>query len=115
MTKFNRFAILTLTILIGTLISDYAINYFTETIGKTYKGVWVNMAATVIIFFPLLSMLDAYVKKASRTYIKTSKKITGNSFWGLILGFTLAILVLFILFANVWYKLDAIEYIKSLI
>ena len=115
MSKLSQFAIFSLTILMGTLISDYSINYLTNTIGKTYNGVLINMVATVIIFYPLLNLVDTYIKKVSKKYIHQSKKVTGNSSIGLILGFTLAILVLFIMFAKVWYNLDALSYLKSFI
>lgn len=115
MSKLSQFAVFSLTILIGTLISDYTVNYFTGLIGKTYNGVLLNMLVTVLIFYPLLNILDLYIKKVSRKYINNSKKAVGNSSIGLILGFTLAILVLFIMFAKVWYNLDALSYLKSFI
>lgn len=109
MPKLTRIAVFSITILIGTLISDYISAYFVSTIGKTYKGVAINMIATVVVFYPLFSLLEYYVKKASKRYIQKSKSVTGNSFLGLIIGFTLAILVLFMMFASVWYNLNVLS------
>lgn len=113
-TRLTKFAILSLSILSASLISDYAVSYFSSWSGKNYKGVAMGMFVTVIVFYPLFSLLERYIKKASSSYIKSSKKMAGSSFFGLIIGYALAILVLFIMFAIVWYDLNPVRDLKSI-
>ena len=63
------------------------------------------MVATVVIFYPLFTFLERYIKNISSQYIQKSKTVTKSSFWGLLLGFTFAIAILFVMFASVWYGL----------
>ena len=109
--QLSRFAATVITILVGTLISDYSVNLLSEKIGKSYTGVALGMLATIVIFYPLFTILEKYIKHLSSKYIQKSKSITGNKIGGLMMGFTLAILILFMMFASVWYGLNPIPFL----
>ena len=53
--------------------------------------------------------------KASKSYLKASKKVASNSARGLFIGFILAFAVLFVLFAKIRHGVDVMTKLNALI
>ncbi|WMJ71852.1 hypothetical protein RCC89_01500 [Cytophagaceae bacterium ABcell3] len=116
--KLTKYAVVVLAIWLAKLIYAYAhgvIHHYTEVSGSPYASTALSMLAIILIFYPVFHYLDKYFKKTSQKYIQTSKKVTKSSFWGLVLGFGIAVFLLFMAFANVWYDRNLIQDLGALI
>jgi uncharacterized protein YacL len=102
-----RFFVISLTILTANLltnfISDYLITYKNHVKQVTFT--FLAMGIIVLIFYPLFTWLQEWVKKLSMKFMKSGKNIAGKYF-GLFLAFIIAMLILFYFYAKMWYGID---------
>ncbi|HEX2919725.1 MAG TPA: hypothetical protein VHO50_01030 [Bacteroidales bacterium] len=107
---FFRFIVITITILtanlLTTAISDYLIIYRHHV--KPIVFTFIGMGVIVIIFYPLFTKLEEWVKTISTRFIKTGKNV-GGKYIGLFLAFILAMLVLCYFYARMWYNIDLLR------
>ncbi len=106
--KATKFSVIVISILLAELIHEYVQHFFQEWVRESafgiYISVWVSMAVAVAVFYPAFHIIDSYLKAASQKYIQGTKKIGKNSFIGLMVGFFLALFLLFIGFSEIWYN-----------
>ena len=104
---FFRFVVITLTILtinlITNAITDYMVSYKNHyrPIAFTFLG----MAITVVIFYPLFTKLEEWVKIISVKAIKSGKFVAGK-FFGLLFTFLTALLILAYFYTKAWYHIN---------
>lgn len=104
---FFRFFVITITILtanlLTTALADYLVTYKNNLrpIAFTFFG----MGIIVIVFYPLFTKMEEWVKMISTKFIKTGKNVAGK-YLGLFLAFVAAMLLLFYFYAKMWYKID---------
>jgi uncharacterized protein YacL len=102
-----RFFVISLTILsanlITTYISDYLVTYKNHV--KPIAFTFLAMGIIVLIFYPLFTWLQEWVKKLSMKFMKSGKNIAGK-YLGLFLAFIVAMLILFYFYARMWYGID---------
>ncbi|MDY8138044.1 hypothetical protein [Aquimarina sp. 2201CG5-10] len=111
----TKYAIYAVAVLCAALINEYIIKYVKKHIDvQGYLLVLVDMLIIVLIFAPAFALVNTYTKKLSKAYIKTSKKFSSNKN-GILIGFTVAIIILFILFAHLRHNLSVIRDLKSLL
>lgn len=107
-----RFVVITITILTANLltneISGYLVTYRNHIKPVTFT--FAAMAIIVVIFYPLFTKLEEWVKKISQKFIKSGKNVAGK-YLGLFLSFLIALLVLFYFYAKMWYGIDFIKVI----
>ena len=109
MKHLTKFSVYSITILTAYLVSEYFVNYLNSMYKeKTYSSVLIGMGVILIVYYPIVTLLDKYIQKMSKTYIKQSKALHKNSKVGVFLGFSIAFFVLFVLFALVWHDLNLI-------
>lgn len=105
-----RFFVITITILTANLLTtalgDYLVTYRNHIRPVTFT--FIGMAIIVIVFYPLFTKMEEWVKKISTRFIKTGKSVAGK-YLGLFLSFFVAILILFYFYARMWYKIDFIQ------
>lgn len=103
--KFTQFAVFALAILTAQLLETFVHHYFKGYLKNSspYEIVVLNMVFTVIIFYPAFHFIEKFVRSASEKYVEKSKGITRNRLVGLMLGFAVALLLLFAGFAQVMY------------
>ncbi|HEX2975019.1 MAG TPA: hypothetical protein VHO68_03705 [Bacteroidales bacterium] len=105
-----RFFVITLTILIAnlltTVISDYLITYRNHMRPATFT--FIAMGIIVVIFYPLFTMLEEWVKKISVKFIKSGKGVAGK-YLGILFTFVAAMLVLFYFYGKMWYHIDFLK------
>ncbi len=115
MKRLSKFTVYSITILTAYLISEFLVDflnhYYKE---KTYLSVFIGMVVVLAVYFPVVTFLDKYIKRMSKTYIKKSKELNKNSKLGVIIGFFLFLFVLFGLFALVWYDLNLLKDLKGM-
>jgi hypothetical protein len=104
---FFRFVVTTVTILIANLltnaISDYMISYKNHMKPVTFT--LIAMGIIVVIFYPLFTKLEEWVKTLSVRVIKSGKSL-GGKYLGLTLAFIAALAVLSYFYAKMWYHID---------
>ena len=116
MKQFTKFTVYSITILTAYLISEYFVNYLNSYYKRpNYISVLIGMGIIILVYYPIMQVLDRYIAKASRSYIKKSKSLHKNNFMGLIIGFSSAFFVLFVLFALVWHDMNFFMFLKNLI
>jgi uncharacterized protein YacL len=109
LTKSTKYATLIISILTASLVNEYVVklvnSYYKEA---TYLSVLVGMFVTILIFVPMFGVVKNMMDKASKTYLKASKKIAKKNSTGLYIGFLIAFGILFILFAKIRHNIDVI-------
>ena len=104
---FFRFVVTTLTILtanlLTTAISDYMISYRNHLKPVTFT--LIAMGIIVLVFYPLFTKMEDWVKALSLRVIKSGKSLAGK-YMGLTLAFVAALAVLCYFYAREWYHID---------
>ncbi len=104
---FFRFVVISLTILsvnlITTAITNYMISYKNHY--KPVEFTFLAMAITVVIFYPLFTQLESWVKIISVKVVKGGKSVAGK-YLGLFFTFFTALIVLAYFYAKMWYHVN---------
>jgi hypothetical protein len=104
---FFRFVVTTLTILTANLltntISDYMVSYKNHVKPVTFT--LLAMGVIVVVFYPLFTKMEEWVKTLSIRVIKSGKSLAGK-YLGLTLAFLAALLILSYFYAKMWYHID---------
>ena len=110
--KLTTYAVVIVTILAAKLLEEYILRQLPnlKSFGNPYKSVAMRMLLMVFIFYPVFLVLNKFVGYASKHYFKISKKLSGSSFSGLVIGFVLAILIIYFIFAKLWYNIEIIKF-----
>ena len=112
--KLTKYAIFALTVLIASLLSDYLVDLISsEFVDHSYKGVAIEMCIIIIVYYPAFTIIEKLVLQASKKYVISSKKAVKSSSFGLLIGFVIAVLVLFYLFAKMKHSCRYIICISS--
>lgn len=103
--KFNRYAVIIITILLAELIHAYALSFVARWKDDVspYKSVAISMLIAVVIFFPAFKFIEKFIKGFSNKYMLKSKKVIGRNFISAVISFFLALFLLFLAFSAVWY------------
>jgi hypothetical protein len=106
--KITKYLILVITILVAELLSSVVLNYvhFSKNAHRPYYSTALGMLITVIVYTPLLSLMQAIIESMAATYVKKTKKVAGGSIQGVLLASCLAIGILYCFYLYVWYKID---------
>ena len=101
--KFSSFVIYVLT---SALVSRYVFKYGVEFKPNLHPMIktWIGMAIIVIAFIPV-SYFNKPIEKATKKFLDHSQKIAEKKNGGIIWGLLLALIVLFFLYAFLWYEL----------
>lgn len=112
--KFNKYAVIIITILLSELISAYLLSFFIpyKSQETPYRSVAITMLVAVAIFYPAFEFINKYVKKASNKYMNKTSKLPGGSFIGRLIGFFIALFLIFMALAQVLYNRNIIEDIR---
>jgi len=104
---FFRFVVTTVTILtanlLTTAVSDYMISYKNHVKPVTFT--LIAMGIIVIVFYPLFTKMEEWVKALSVRLVKSGKSLAGK-YLGLTLAFLAALAVLCYFYAKAWYHID---------
>lgn len=108
---FRKYAVIVIAILLAELVHAYAHSFLVQYKKgiSTYEAVALSMAVAVLVFYPAFHFIEKYITYASQKYLDATKKISGGSTIGLLIGFAIAIFLLFMAFAQVWYQRNLID------
>lgn len=116
LTKTTKNATLVISILTASLVNEYLVklvnSYYKE---GTFLSVLTGMLVTVLIFVPMFGFVRSVMDKASKSYLKASKKIANKNSTGLLVGFSIAFAILFVLFASVRHNIDVVARLSALL
>lgn len=113
--KTTKYAIYTVAVLSAALINEFILKYVKKHIDQQgYLLVLIDMLVIILIFAPAFALVTNYAKKISKVYLKTSKKLSSRNN-GILLGFIVAVIILFILYANLRHNINVINDLKVLI
>ena len=104
---FFRFVVTTVTILtanlLTTAVSDYMISYKNHVKPVTFT--LIAMGIIVVVFYPLFTKMEEWVKALSVRLVKSGKSLAGK-YLGLTMAFLTALAVLCYFYAKAWYHID---------
>jgi uncharacterized membrane protein YedE/YeeE len=108
---FRKYAIIIIAILLAELVHAYAHSFLQKykNGASAYEAVALSMAVTVLVFYPAFHYIEKYIKYASEKYLEATKRISGGNTVGLFIGFGIAVFLLFMAFAQVWYQRNLID------
>ncbi len=111
----TKYAIYIVAVLTAALINGFILNYVKKHINQQgYILVLIDMLVVILIFAPAFALVTNYAKKLSKVYIRTSRKLSSRKN-GIFLGFVIATIILFILYAQLRHGLHVIDDLKALI
>ena len=96
-----------LTILAAELSVEYVKHFlkFKTGIDDKYLLTLIGMGVIVAIFYPVFTFVHYLTEQFTAHFIKKTKKITGNSFVGLLLAFLIGFGLLFLVYLKKWHGL----------
>jgi len=107
---FFRFVVTTVTILtanlLTTAISDYMISYKNHVKPVTFT--FIAMGIIVIVFYPLFTKMEEWVKTLSVRLVKSGKSLAGK-YLGLTMAFLAELAVLCYFYTKMWYHIDLLK------
>jgi hypothetical protein len=111
---FFRFVVTTLTILtanlLTTAVSDYMTTYKNHVKPLTFTI--IAMAIIVVVFYPLFTKMEDWLKSLSVRFIRSGKSV-GGKYAGLFITFLGGLLVLMYFYAKMWYHIDLLKVLFS--
>lgn len=115
LAKSTKYATIIISVLTASLINEYVVklinSYYKET---TYTSVLIGMAVTILVFVPMFGFVGKWIGKASKSYLKASKKVAKKNSNGLFFGFLIAFAILFVLFAKIRHGIDVVSNLIAL-
>jgi L-cystine uptake protein TcyP (sodium:dicarboxylate symporter family) len=70
------------------------------------------MGIITLIFYPLFMMMEKWIDRFSRRFVKAGKSV-GGKYIGLLVMFVMAILILTGIYAKVWYNINVLKLIAN--
>lgn len=110
MQRQYRFFVLVVSILAVNLLTNVLEAYLVREarIYRPLVGTVIGMAVVGMIFYPLFTHLDRWATGFSRRFIQAGKKVMGRRI-GAFAAFGLAIFILYVLYAKVWYDVNVLR------
>jgi hypothetical protein len=107
-----NFAVTTLTILTANLLTSYITDRLISMKWqvKPMRFTIISMAVITVVFYPLFTRLQEWTNSFSKKFMKAGKSMAGK-YAGLLLMFTLGMLVLIYFYARMWYNINIVRLI----
>jgi hypothetical protein len=103
--------VIVVVILLAELVNAYFLlilqKYKSES--HPYRSTIIHMAVMLVIYYPLITYLDKYLKSGSQQLVKQSQTITKNRNLGMLIGFTAVVVLIWMALAKIWYDADMVE------
>lgn len=111
--KMTKYVVVIISILTAELLHEYIhamLHKWLEASGLgLYLMVLISMAVAVAVFYPAFHLIEKYVAWAAKKYVDGAKRVSGGPFKGLLVGFFVALILLFIGFCAVWYHINPLQ------
>ena len=110
MRTLTKYALLIITIILGLIVKGIITNYIKHLYDDgSYLAIFIDMMVAVFIFVPIYGVVGEYSKKVSKSYLAQAKNVGKNRMVGFLIGFTIALLLLFIGYAYVKFDVNVLS------
>ena len=112
--KLFNFAVTIITLLSAnlftTFVTDKLISYKYEI--KPLSFTLISMAIITLVFYPLFMLLQKWLDRFSRRFVKAGHAVAGK-YIGLFLMFFIGLFILTCIYAHMWYNINVIKLIAN--
>ena len=112
--KFFNFAVTMITLLSANLLTSFIteklISYKWEL--KPMRFTLISMGIIAIIFYPLFTMLQGWLDRFSKRFVKAGHGIAGK-YVGLVLMLFTGLFILTCFYAHMWYDINVLKLIAN--
>jgi hypothetical protein len=107
MKRIINFCVFAVTILIVNILTSFITEYFLhyKNITNPMKFTAIGMIILVAVFYPIFGYLEVKVEELIKRLIKKGKNTFGKRI-GFIVVFSILIIILYCIYANLWFKLN---------
>ena len=109
--KFTKYVILAIVILLAELLNAFFLMAMQKYKSNhtPYQSTFIQMLASLVIYAPILAILDKSLKSGSQELIKKTQKVAKHHVLGVVLAFAVAFFLIWLLLANIWYNRNPFE------
>ncbi|MCS6823292.1 MAG: hypothetical protein NZ529_03285 [Cytophagaceae bacterium] len=109
--KLTQYIITIIAILIAETIDAYFFLVMNKYKSNTmpYRSTLIHMLCSIAIYYPLITHLDKYIKKATKGYVKQSQKLGTGNFNGMLIGFIVFFVIIWMVLVRIWYNRNMID------
>jgi hypothetical protein len=107
MKRIINFCVLAITILSVNLLTGFITDYFLhyKNITNPMKFTALGMLVLVAVFYPIFEYMESKVEALARGLIKKGNNAMGKRL-GFVIVFSILILILYCIYANLWFKIN---------
>lgn len=104
--KISKYAIIGIAILLAELLNAFFLLVMEKYKSghMPYRSTAIQMIASLIVYYPVFTFMEKYIKNSSKHLITNTKKIANHNIGGIILAFTVAFFVIWVALARIWYN-----------
>jgi hypothetical protein len=96
--------------LLTSFITDKLISFKWEL--KPMRFTLISMGIIALIFYPLFTMLQGWLDRFSKRFVKAGHAVAGK-YLGLLLMFIFGLFVLTCFYAHMWYDINVLKLIAN--
>jgi hypothetical protein len=113
--QITKYVVIAIAILLAELLSAYFFLVMAKykSSEMPYRSTAIQMVASLVIYYPLFTFLDKYLKSGSKTLIKNTQKVARHNLLGVLLAFVVAFFFIWVALAKVWYNRNLFDYIGT--
>lgn len=108
MKKFQRYMVIVVVILLAELVNAYFLLILQKykSDNHPYRSTFIHMVVMLVLYYPMITYLDKYLKSGSQQIVKHSQTITKNRNLGMFIGFIAVVILIWMALAKIWYDAD---------
>ncbi|HSZ26297.1 MAG TPA: hypothetical protein VK766_11275 [Cytophagaceae bacterium] len=109
--KITKYVIIAIVILLAELLSAFFFLVMDKYKSQEmpYRSTAIHMLTSLIIYYPIVTFLDGFLKSGSKNLIKSTQKATKNHLAGLLLAFAGAFFLIWMALVKIWYNRNIME------
>ena len=113
--QITKYVMIAIAILLAELLGAYFLLVMEKykSSEMPYRSTAIQMIASLVIYYPLFTFLDKYLKSGSKNLIKNTQKVAKHNLLGVLLAFVAAFFIIWVALARIWYKRNLFEDLGS--
>jgi hypothetical protein len=104
--QITKYVLIAIAILLAELLGAYFFLVMEKykSSEMPYRSTAIQMVAALLIYYPIFTFLDKYVKSGSKNLVKNTQKVARHNLIGVLLAFAIAFFFIWVALAMIWYK-----------